>query len=173
MRKKVVEIELERRKFVPKPLIYYEVKTVINQYVIDGGITWIHLNDTCKVMIDTEDLELVSKVRSWWLSEGYAMGRDKGGTIGMHRLINNTPKGLVTDHIDDDKLNNRRHNLCSTTYRGNADKNTNKGIQKTKSGRYRVRVGIGGYGIKHIGVFGTKEEAIQAREDFLYDTEKN
>lgn len=36
-------------------------------------------------------------------------------TILMHRVINNTPDGLETDHVDGDGLNNQRSNLRDAT----------------------------------------------------------
>ena len=40
-------------------------------------------------------------------------------TIQMHRLINDTPDGLITDHINFNGLDNRRKNLRSVTHRQN------------------------------------------------------
>lgn len=73
--------------------------------------------------IDDSDYELVSQYK-WFLIKGYAVtqkylggGRKnaKYKTIQMHKLINDTPDGLETDHINRDKLDNRRSNLRSVT----------------------------------------------------------
>lgn len=40
-------------------------------------------------------------------------------SIGLHRIIANTPDGLVTDHVDGDGLNNRRSNLKNVTQEQN------------------------------------------------------
>lgn len=37
----------------------------------------------------------------------------------MHRLINNTPEKLITDHINGDGLDNRRSNLRTVTHQDN------------------------------------------------------
>jgi hypothetical protein len=62
-------------------------------------------------IVDDEDYEELSKY-SWCLStSGYARGVYKGKAIQMHRVINNTPIGMGTDHINWDRLDNRRSNL--------------------------------------------------------------
>lgn len=61
-------------------------------------------------IIDDEDWELVSKYKWCYSGCGYAIGWNKK-IIYMHKLINKTPEGLFTDHINQDKLDNRRINL--------------------------------------------------------------
>lgn len=70
-------------------------------------------------IVDNEDFKKISQ-HKWHLStQGYAFRcfRENGKmkNILMHRLINKTQKGKLTDHIDGDKLNNRRNNLRSCT----------------------------------------------------------
>src|SRR3990167_164487 len=79
----------------------------------------IKLTQNKYALVDDEDFKELNQ--SKWLcdSSGYA-GRDVGGRknkkrILMHRLLNNTPKGFHTDHINRDKLDNRKENLRTTT----------------------------------------------------------
>lgn len=61
--------------------------------------------------IDENDVSLVSKYR-WYLKDGYAVTSIKGKRVRMHHLIfGKPPKGKVTDHINRDRLDNRRVNL--------------------------------------------------------------
>lgn len=66
-------------------------------------------------IIDDEDYLEVSKYRWHLQSRGYAaVTRKSGGVtrlILMHRLIANTPPHLHTDHINHNKLDNRKANL--------------------------------------------------------------
>lgn len=83
------------------------------KWPITGGI----------VQIDEVDLYLI-KAYKWHVSDrGYAVWRGvRGGikkTIRMHRIIAKTPKGMITDHINHDKLDNRRSNLRICTQSDN------------------------------------------------------
>lgn len=72
-------------------------------------------------LVSPEDAHLVYGQR-WYLGHGYAtsnthrMGTVKGDTnrnmnSAMHRMIMCAPTGLVIDHINGDRLDNRRENL--------------------------------------------------------------
>ena len=73
-----------------------------------------------EVKISKNDLLLVSPYK-WYLSNsGYAVtniylgkidGKYRDKTLAMHTLHMDTPKGMDTDHINGDKLDNRRKNL--------------------------------------------------------------
>jgi hypothetical protein len=62
---------------------------------------------------------------------GYASRRDANGkTIYMHREIMNTSKGMVTDHINNNGLDNRRSNLRVCT----SSQNNSNRVPTAKSG---------------------------------------
>lgn len=92
--------------------------------------------------------------------------------IAMHRVINNTPKGYVTDHINHDTLDNRCCNLRTASIADNG-KNRRKNRDNTTGYRgvswsnmlkkYQVRIQANGKR-KTLGFFNTKDEAKQARE---------
>jgi hypothetical protein len=80
----------------------------------------IKLTKGFEAIVDDEDFEYLSQWK-WHIStNGYAMrkehihiAKNKYGhkIFRMHRVINNTPDDLFTDHINRDKLDNRRVNL--------------------------------------------------------------
>lgn len=101
---------------------------------------------------------------SWYLNDnGYAV-RVYGGvndrrTVRLHRLIMEAPEGLVVDHLNGDRLDNRRSNLrlCSQKVNSQNRKNT-KGYTWDKSkGLWMVR-----YKNVFYGRYTTKEEAKEA-----------
>ena len=98
-------------------------------------------------------------------------GRTRRKTaITMHRLIENAPKGKLTDHINHNGLDNRRNNLrIVTTQHNNANQalsNTSKSGYKGVSwhkGAQRWRAYIRyDYKQRHIGHFTDKDEAARA-----------
>jgi hypothetical protein len=92
-------------------------------------------------LVDDEDFDRVNQYK-WYYNayKGYATtnitvgpGKQKG--IYMHRLIANTPSGMLTDHRDLDKLNNQKSNLRTCTSTQNC---RNKAVQKNKkSSRFK------------------------------------
>jgi len=75
-------------------------------------------------VVDAADYEWLTRWK-WRLSpRGYAtacvtVSRGVKKTIPMHRLLVDLPPGMVTDHINRDRLDNRRCNLRAVTRREN------------------------------------------------------
>lgn len=123
-----------------------------------------------KAQVDDDDYDRLVKIK-WYLCCGYAVNRSRGanGVIKwtrMHRVVNNTPDGMYTDHIDGNKLNNQKENLRTCTKRQNnmnKTKNNNKTGYKgvwyeQKSGKYMATITINRKQ-RTIGRFKTKEAA--------------
>jgi hypothetical protein len=74
---------------------------------------WIPLTNGKKAKIDKEDYVKVSKYK-WHNSLGYAQAYSKDtpyNPVAMHRLIMNDPIGFSIDHINHNRLDNRKCNL--------------------------------------------------------------
>lgn len=89
-------------------------------------------------IVDDEDYEELNKYKWLYNSSGYAARNsyknEKPTMIHMHRVINNTPVGLETDHIDCDKLNNQKANLRTVTKQQNQ---FNQRSHKGSSSKYK------------------------------------
>lgn len=86
--------------------------------------------------VDVEDVLRLSE-HSWTLSShGYAVSR-KGNNkqIYLHRFLLGEPKGYVVDHINGDKLDNRKSNLRTCSIKENI-RNMGSG-RRNKSNKYR------------------------------------
>jgi len=130
-------------------------------------------------IVDDEDFEFLSQWKWHITTNGYAVRRQKIGekiaNIWMHRVIAKTPDGLVTDHIDCDKLNNQKANLRCCSKQGNAVNSSKynkpcssryKGVSKMK-GRNKWEAYICVDGKKsNIGYFLSEEDAAQAYNSF-------
>jgi hypothetical protein len=81
-------------------------------------------------IIDTEDFDKVSQYK-WYKDKGnYATGK-----VGfMHRFIMSPPEDKFIDHINHNRLDNRKSNLRETTIFIN---NANKSKAKNKSSQYK------------------------------------
>lgn len=87
-------------------------------------------------LVDSEDYEYLTQWR-WHLHiGGYAVRKDgrvsnRDKTIYMHKEINKTPDGMVTDHINRNRLDNRRENLRTVSYSGNGLNKTCKYLSQS------------------------------------------
>lgn len=129
------------------------------------------------VRVSPEDHALVSQYNIHRDPRGvFLYGDGKGGVYKLANLImsqyDKNLTGWVVSPEDGDHSNLRRENLIKETrtdmlvrFGACVDKESNTGekyIHKTKQGTYHVRV-IGTY----LGTYGTIEEAIQVRDDYL------
>lgn len=94
----------------------------------------ILLTKNYEAKVDDEDFVWLSKYR-WHYDRGYAARtiHDKGIEY-MHRMINKTPKGLSTDHVNGDRLDNRKNNLRSCTQTLN---NANSKLRRSNTSGYK------------------------------------
>lgn len=133
-------------------------------------------------IVDASDYEALCVFR-WYLDkDGYAVksvrldGQTR--TIGLHRDVLGLTRGdgLVADHINRDKLDNRRCNLRALTKEQSAQ---NRGARVRSRSRFRgvnyvpttgrwiARVRIGNPGRLHnLGTFETEDEAAEAAVAF-------
>jgi len=93
-------------------------------------------------LVDDEDVEKVSRFKWYTLEkDGLFYGNStvyipvrKKKLYQMHRVIMNAPKGLQVDHINGDRLDNRRSNLRLCTQSQNA---SNRGKNKNNTSGYK------------------------------------
>lgn len=123
-------------------------------------------------MIDDDDYEKINRF-SWYADkDGYASG---GYHYRMHRFVLDAPKGMEVDHINGNRLDNRKANLRICTRKQNGKNITVKkqnttskykgvSLNSQQGGRYKYWVAA----IKKdgkalcIGAFKTEKEAAKA-----------
>lgn len=126
-------------------------------------------------LIDDEDYPLVEGFRWHTNAKGYAtcckyLGEYKNKIIFMHRLINKTPKGWDTDHINGNPLDNRKCNLRTASRslnRHNWALLNNKGASYNKRKRKWETELKTKDSRKYLGAFNTKEEALAVHHKAL------
>ena len=118
------------------------------------------LEEKGRALIDPEDYERVSAIGSWSIDgSGYVVnGKYK---IKLHQLIMGMKEGLEIDHINRNKLDNRKTNLRFVTHRENTLNRKTKGWYQRPNGRWSAYIAPNGK-MKHLGTFDTMGEAIDA-----------
>lgn len=131
-------------------------------------------------IISKEDIE---KIRNYKISFNgqYATIIIKGKTNLLHRFLTNCPKDKIVDHINNDKLDNRRENMRivtrtinnynrkNKTHMSNGEElpiGIRKHIQKNNNISYQAYCSLNKKQI-NIGYFKNKEDAIKARNDYI------
>ncbi len=118
-------------------------------------------------LVDDEDFEAVSRYRWRLHRDGYAQ-TGNNPNIYMHRLILQPPSGYVSDHINGDRLDNRRANLRSCTGTENTQnrfraphKQGYKGVFLHQTGRYQAMIKANNTRV-FLGTFADPEIAARA-----------
>lgn len=83
-------------------------------------------------IVDDADYDWLSRFK-WHFERGYACKKTRE-KVYMHKLINGAPKGMHTDHINGNGLDNRRDNLRSATAAQNS-----MNSKKIKSGSNKYK----------------------------------
>lgn len=140
---------------------------------------YIQLTKGQQTLVDDEDFEYLNQWRWHTSYYGYANRRrhikssrkdQKFEMIKMHRLIMGAPTGMYVDHINGDKLDNRKSNLRVCTNAQNsanqqlraANTSGYKGVTLDKRrGKWIAQIRIN-YKNNFLGYFDDKIEAAQA-----------
>ncbi|SFG10382.1 HNH endonuclease [Sporolactobacillus nakayamae] len=124
-------------------------------------------NVVAKALIDIEDIRLVSKYK-WSLKDnGYVRTVIKGKTVYLHRLLTAAKSGDEIDHINLNKLDNRKKNLRFCTHEQNCWNrfSVNHGVSKLKRNLRKpfiATITVRGKSI-WLGYYATLHEATVAR----------
>jgi len=89
----------------------------------DDTVRRIPLGDGQFAIVDAADYDWLNQYH-WRLTNGYPARRDRGKTIYMHSEIMKPPKGMMVDHVNHYKLDNRRTNLRVCTRQQNTHNNS-------------------------------------------------
>ena len=96
----------------PNEIIIYDNYAEVVLYDIKS-------NEVARTIIDIENIEKVKKYK-WHYSYGYAETRIKRKRLALHRYILNYKGDLQVDHINGNRLDNRKSNLRLATSQQNS-----------------------------------------------------
>jgi len=147
-----------------------------NDYIFHNDFVEIiikdkNMNEICRAIIDAEDYSLVKGYKwRFGYETGYATTNIDGKAIALHKIITNTTTQII-DHIDRNKMNNRKENLRHATKsineinKGLRENNTSgvTGVTFSKqSNKWRARINVNKR-VVFLGDFQDKKDAIKSR----------
>lgn len=130
-------------------------------------------------IFDEKDIDLV-KAHTWSIARGYVRTVIKGKTVYLHRLIMEADEKEV-DHINLDRLDNRRCNLRLASHSENqrnrgAHKDNQSGYKgvclEKRTGRYFAYINCDNKRT-YLGGYHTKKEAAMAYDRAAFSMHKN
>lgn len=146
----------------------------VERVIVVGNIGYIYVSGTDKRMLcDKEDIDKLCEYCWEILDTGYARSNNQHKPrIRAHRLVLEAKEGEIVDHINRNRLDNRKENLRIVSNRANClhrelhkeNKTGYAGVKKAKHG-YTARGMKNGKSIL-IGKFDNLEDAIEARRKF-------
>lgn len=120
-------------------------------------------------LVDDDNFEYINQKRCRVGSSGYVF---TGKNTRIHRLITNCPDDMVVDHINHNKLDNRKQNLRICTIEENCrnrvdNKNNKSGFRGVSFylplNKWRAKIVLKNKTV-HLGYFNTPQEASQVYE---------
>jgi hypothetical protein len=152
----------------------------VNDNVItrEGDVTHVEIKPGIVAKFDTADYDAIFAGRPLCLSLGYAVRAKLRDEVGphlkySHREIMDPPPGMVVDHANRDKLDNRRANLRVCTQSQNLYNSAKspggssryKGVSIVgRTGRWLAQIRIAGKQT-HLGRFTNEADAAHAYDD--------
>lgn len=141
-----------------------------NEYTSDGDTTFVKISNSDNIMIcDTEDWINLKNICWCEGTHGYAIGTRNCKNVSFHRLVMKvTDSNIQVDHINGDRLDNRKSNLRTCTNQENSFnkyKNSNnssgyKGVYYDREyNKWRGAIQYNGKSIKSPHRYSTPEEA--------------
>lgn len=131
----------------------------------------ITLSNGALALVDDDLFDFLSQWKWHDNGHGYAQRGGRGDVTAMHRDVIACPAGLEIDHVNGDKLDNRRKNLRVCTRAENArnrkpqlrwDPTLPKGVSEAgKRGRFVANLSVNGCRYR-LGTFDSPEEAAAA-----------
>jgi len=123
--------------------------------------------EVARCIVDIGDIDKLTKYK-WSLKDnGYVRTAIKSKTMYIHRLLLDLKEGEEVDHINLNKLDNRKQNLriCSHAQNCWNRKNKKSGIviKEGLKKKYSTRITVNGK-TKHLGYFYSEHEALAVRE---------
>lgn len=123
------------------------------------------------ILMDAEDVELLGSRKLSIGSHGYAQMWDQKTVTLVHRWVLGLQRGdrRIGDHINGNKLDNRRSNLRIVDASGSSQnvsgrgRSRFRGVYPTRSGRWQARVKFQGM-VHYLGNYATEEEAAAVAE---------
>lgn len=146
----------KRTKYDPNKIIdcgdHYEICLYSNKH-----------KEVTRALIDKEDLDKVKDIKWCLHKDGYAWNNEIGF---LHFLILGRKENYLTDHRNQNKLDNRKQNLRFATNSQNAmnRRNTSGVTWNQKRGKWLARISVD-YKNIFLGRFVKKEDAIKARKN--------
>lgn len=132
----------------------------------------IQLSRGLQAIVDDSDFESLNIFKWHAHSDGYAVRNayvnNKRTTIRMHRELLQCPAGLDVDHVNGNRLDNRRENLrickrVSNTYNRPKNRNNTTGYKGVCNLKGTWRAEVVANGTRHyLGTFPTAEAAARA-----------
>lgn len=138
----------------------------------------IDLNNGKFALVDDGDFAFLNQWKWRVNGHGYAVrtqnytkedGKQTNITVLMHRVLMGTQEGLHTDHINGDRLDNRKKNLRICTNSQNqfnkgkyiTNKTGFKGVSEHKCGKWQAQIQINRK-LKYLGLYSSPELAGEA-----------